>query len=81
MYLSGLASLSRSDKQVFPLKMVMRSLPCFVSTCVGGGGGGELSVCLCVRSLHNIYDGMPESSTFKFNLLCQCSTTNENIPI
>lgn len=51
--------------------MVMHSLPCSVFTRVCEGGGGELSVCLCVRSIHNIYEGMPENRAFKFNLLCQ----------
>lgn len=49
IYLSGLASLSKSDKQVFPAKMVMHSLPCLVSTHACEGGGGELCVCyVCV---------------------------------
>lgn len=61
IYLSGLTSLSKSDKQAFPVKMAMQSLPSLVSTRVCEGGGGELCVCLCVRSIHSIYEGIPES--------------------
>ena len=48
----------------------MHSLPYLVSTQVCKGGG-ELRVCLGVRSIHNIIEVMPESRAFKFNLLCQ----------
>lgn len=81
MYLSGLACLSKFDEQVFLLKNGHAFLPCFISICVCESDGGKLRVCLYVRSIHNIYDEMPESRALKFNLLCQCSATNENIPV
>lgn len=53
--------LSKSDDQVFPLKMVIHPLPCLLSTHVCEGSCGELRACLCVRSIHNIYKGMQKA--------------------